>query len=89
MKVVTALSGNISPKQIGVSLYPNPVTGHSLTADFSSKGSLTLFNAQGQLVYEKQNIEGKQVLPIKLKTGFYVAQLRTEKGISVVKVVVE
>jgi hypothetical protein len=29
------------------------------------------------------------VLPIHLKSGFYVAQLKTEKGVSVVKVVVE
>jgi galactose-1-phosphate uridylyltransferase len=40
-------------------------------------------------VFEKQNIEGKQVLPIQLRAGFYVAHLKTEKGISVVKVVVE
>ena len=41
------------------------------------------------MVYEKQNIEGKQVLPIQLRTGFYMAKLRTEMGVSVVKVVVE
>jgi len=89
VQVVTSLPGKLSPKQIGVNLYPNPVTEHSLTADFQTKGSLTLFNAQGQLVFEKQNLEGKNVLPIQLKSGFYVAQLRTEKGVSVVKVVVE
>ncbi len=89
MQIVTAAKGKLSPKQIGVNLYPNPVTDHSLTSDFQTKGSLTLFNAQGQLVFEKQNIEGKQVLPIQLRTGFYMAQLRTEKGVSVVKVVVE
>jgi S-ribosylhomocysteine lyase LuxS involved in autoinducer biosynthesis len=41
------------------------------------------------MVFEKQSIEGKQVLPIQLRTGFYMAQLQTEKGVSVVKVVVE
>ena len=89
VQIVTASKSKLSPKQICVNLYPNPVTEHSLTADFQTKGSLTLFNAQGQQVYEKQNIEGKQVLPIRLRTGFYMAQLRTEKGVSVVKVVVE
>jgi uncharacterized repeat protein (TIGR01451 family) len=89
VQIVTGISGKLSPKQIGVNLYPNPVTEHSLTADFSTKGNLVLFNAQGQLVYEKEDIEGKQVLPVKLKSGFYVAQLKTEKGVSVVKVVVE
>jgi len=43
-----------------------------------------LFNAQGQQVIEKQNIEGKQMLPIHFKSGFYVAQLKTEKGVSAV-----
>ena len=66
-----------------------PVKEHSLTADFNTKGSLILINAQGQLVEKKQNIEGKQVLPIKLRTGFYRAQLRTEKGVAVVKIVLE
>ncbi len=89
VQMVTALPGKLSPKQIGVNLFPNPVTEHSLTADFSTKGNLVLFNAQGQQVFEKQNIEGKQVLPIHLKSGFYVAHLKTEKGVSVVKVVVE
>jgi hypothetical protein len=89
VQIVTGVSGKLSPKQIGVNLYPNPVTEHSLTADFSTKGNLVLFNAQGQQVFEKQNIEGKQVLPVHLKSGFYVAQLKTEKGVSVVKVVVE
>ncbi len=89
VQIINALPGKLSPKQIGVNLYPNPVTAHSLTADFQTKGNLTLFNAQGQLVFEKQNIEGKQVLPIQLRTGFYMAQLRTEKGVSVVKIVVE
>jgi uncharacterized repeat protein (TIGR01451 family) len=89
VQIVTALSGKLSPKQIGVNFYPNPVKEHSLTADFSTKGNLALFNAQGQQVYEKEDIEGKQVLPIYLNSGFYVAQLKTEKGVSVVKVVVE
>jgi hypothetical protein len=87
--VVTGTKENLTPDKIGVNLYPNPVTGQSLTAEFNTKGSLTLFNAQGQLVFEKQNIEGRQVLPIQLKTGFYMAQVRTEKGVSVVKLVVE
>jgi hypothetical protein len=89
VQIVTASKSKLSPKQIGVNIYPNPVTEHSLTADFQTKGSVTLFNAQGQLVYEKINIEGKQVLTIQLRTGFYMAQLRTEKGVSVVKVIVE
>ena len=89
VQVVTGTKENLTPDKIGVNLYPNPVTGQSLTAEFNTKGSLTLFNVQGQLVFEKQNIEGRQVLPIQLKTGFYMAQLRTEKGVSVVKVVVE
>ncbi len=89
VQIVTGIPGQLSPKQIGVNLYPNPVIGKSLTAEFSSKGNLTLFNAQCQLVYEKENIEGKQVLSIQLRTGFYLAQLKTAEGVSVVKVVVE
>lgn len=89
VQIVTALPDNLSPKQIGVSLYPNPVTASFLTADFQIKGSILVYNAQGQAVYENQNVEGKQTLPVLLKTGFYIARLRTGKGASFVKVLVE
>ena len=89
VQIVTALPGKLSPKQLGVNLYPNPVTDNLLTANFSTKGGLALFNAQGTLVYENQSMEAKQVLHIHLKTGFYMAQIRTAKGFSIVKIVVE
>jgi hypothetical protein len=82
---------NIGPKtasQIGVKLYPNPVTQNQLTVDFSNKGNLILFNAKGQIVYQAENLEGVQVLPIRLKTGLYFARMQTEKGSTTDKVVV-
>ncbi len=71
------------------SLYPNPVTQNQLTASFTEKGSLTLFDARGRIVFQKANIQGTETLPVSLKSGFYFATIQTAKGRKSVKVVVE
>jgi len=89
VQVITATTRSLSPNQIGVSLYPNPVTDHQLTVSFREKGSLVLYNVQGRKVLERFKMEGTQTLPITLSPGLYLAHLKTEKGLSVVKVVLE
>jgi uncharacterized repeat protein (TIGR01451 family) len=89
VQVITGTARSLSPNQIGVSLYPNPVTQHQLTVSFREKGSLVLYNVQGRKVLERFKMEGTQTLPIILSPGLYLAHLKTDKGLSVVKVVVE
>ena len=74
--------------QLGVKLYPNPVTQNQLTASFSNPGKLVLYDAQGKVVFSKDKIEGTQTLPLELQSGFYTARIVTAKGSLVHKVLV-
>jgi len=50
---------------------------------------LSLYCAQGQLVYAKDHLLGNQVLPVQLKQGMYVAPINFRAGNWIEKVVVE
>jgi len=87
VQIITSI-GAKTASQIGVKLYPNPVTQNQLTASFDKPGTLILYDAQGRVVYQKERIEGTETLPITLHSGFYMARIRTEKGNSVEKILV-
>ena len=88
VQIVTSAEKQLE-QQLGVKLYPNPVTQNQLTASFTEKGSLTLFDARGRIVFQKANLLGTETLPVSLKSGFYFATIETAKGRKSVKVVVE
>jgi hypothetical protein len=70
-------------------LYPNPVLQNEITANFSIKASLKLYNAQGQEVFEQGNIEGQQKLSLNLKSGIYLARIQTIDGNYTQKIIVK
>lgn len=86
--VVVLTLNALSMKQLGVTLYPNPVTQNQLTVSFSSKGSLTMLNALGQVVYQKENMEGTSILPLRLRSGIYTVRISTQMETATEKVVV-
>jgi|GEM_PF-1727497 len=73
---------------VKVSLYPNPVVNElNLTAKETIK-EVKIFSMNGQLVQDaKFNNNSATVNMSALKTGVYVAQVLTAKGIQTVKVV--
>lgn len=87
VQVVTSMSGRTAAR-IGVQLFPNPVTQRQLYVRFASKGSLILYDSKGQIIVQKENLEGTQRLPVELKAGIYFVLLRTEIGNSTEKIVV-
>lgn len=88
VQIVTSTAKQME-QELGVKLYPNPVTQSRLTASFSDKGSLTLFDARGAIVFRKTGILGIETIPVSLKSGFYFASVETTKGRKSVKLVVE
>lgn len=76
-------------ENLGIKLYPNPVTQNRLTVSFTETGSITLFDAKGQAIYTQSQLIGTEAIPLSLQPGFYYATLRTVKGSQCVKVVVE
>ncbi len=88
VQIVTSTAKQLE-QELGVKLYPNPVTQNRLTASFSDKGSLTLYDARGAIVFRKTGIQGTETIPVSLKSGFYFASIETPMGRKSVKVVVE
>lgn len=76
-------------KRTSVLLYPNPVTQGELTVELSRKGSLSVYNTIGKLVFQRQYIEGKQVIPLGLVPGIYVARIETAAGVAAEKIIVQ
>jgi hypothetical protein len=70
-------------------LYPNPVLQNEITANFSIKASLKIYNAIGQNVFEQANIEGQQKLYLNLKSGIYFANIQTNQGVFTQKIIVK
>ena len=68
-----------------VSIYPNPSGQRSVircTDCEISKGKITLLNGQGQVVYEQDNLFGKEIeLEHSLRSGIYLYQLTDVKGL--------
>lgn len=90
VQVITGLMNqSYLSQETGAKLYPNPVTRGELTAEFSSRGSITLYNSLGQQVYRKTNMEGRQNIPLQLHPGIYIARIETAKGMAAQKIVVQ
>lgn len=74
-----------------ISLSPNPSLGKvQIQIDYLHIQGLTLFNAQGHLVWQDMKpISGSQILDFSfLSPGFYSLQLRTDAGMVVKKLVI-
>jgi len=80
---------SLPPSSNGSWVFPNPVNQNKLTVSFLTKGSLVLYNIQGKKVMENPQIEGTETLSIQLPVGLHLAHMKTEFGISVVKVMAQ
>ena len=62
----------------------------TLITSNAQSGTVLLFNTLGELVYSKQFMNEKTVIDMQeLATGMYILQVRSESGISNVRVVKE
>ncbi len=74
-----------------IQVYPNPVSDMlTLITSNAQSGTILLFNTLGELVFTKQVTTEKTVIDMQqLPTGMYILQVRSESGISNVRVVKE
>jgi hypothetical protein len=75
--VITAEDGLVYPDQeknrqyIGVRLYPNPVTRKTVHFESLFSTDLSVFDAQGRLLFHRSGLKGKQNLEMPMQPGFY------------------
>jgi hypothetical protein len=61
-----------------ISVYPNPFT-NSITVDVVSNSKISVFNNQGQLVYNQSLVNSKNNIDLsELSVGFYTVVIKTE-----------
>ena len=73
--------------QVKVQVYPNPAANQLTISSDETIQDVKIFNVSGQLVQNiKMNSKTSTVNVSALKSGVYIAQIQTEKGIQTVKV---
>lgn len=80
----------------GLTIFPNPNDG-SFSIKFSSAEKnirLSIFNLQGKLLYEKDNVSCNEDCKIDVQlhnigTGFYFLHITTSKGVSTAKIILK
>ncbi len=70
-----------------ISIYPNPTNGECTLLLPSNKGEVTVTNVLGQLILQKQ-VSDKTMNIHLTNSGIYIVSVRTERGVSLRKVVV-
>jgi len=76
-KPAAAEDGLVYPDQeknrqyIGVRLYPNPVTHKTVHFESLFSTDLSVFDAQGRLLFHRSGLKGKQNLEMPMQPGFY------------------
>lgn len=86
---VISSTEKILEKELGIKMYPNPLTQKNLTVSFENLGTISLWDMQGRQVFEKSAILGTNNLKIDLKPGLYIAKLSTAKGQKTIKLLVQ
>ncbi len=84
--VIDTLDEKQLEQELGVRLYPNPAR-NTLTAEFSTSGTLTIYNTQGQLALLRELPEGKHQLPLDFAPGLYWVKVQTKDGVRTQKLV--
>lgn len=60
-----------------IKVYPNPFINHLSVFSKYSKGIISLCDLQGRVLFEKQIVPGKQIIPLAhLTEGFYMLSIR-------------
>jgi hypothetical protein len=93
--VITAEDGLVYPGQgknrqeIGVRLYPNPVTRKTVYFESSFSTDISVFDTQGRFLFGKKGLKGKQNLEMPMQPGFYFLDCENALGKSRQKLMVE
>ena len=69
-------------------IYPNPSHGQFTLVLADDNSDVTIFNAMGQTVMQRDNVSGEQQLSLQGK-GLYFVQVKSEGKVEVMKIVVE
>jgi hypothetical protein len=94
-KPAAAEDGLVYPVQeknrqdIGVRLYPNPVTRKTVYFESSFSTDIRIFDAQGRLLFHRSGLKGKQNLEMPIKPGFYFLDCENALGKSRQKLLLE
>lgn len=74
-----------------ISVFPNPSNGKFILHSEKTDGSVLIYNAEGEKVFEKTN-DGRRVSAIDISTlanGIYFLKIRTNEGAGVKKLIVQ
>jgi len=74
---------------LGIKLFPNPVTENQLNVSFKTPGALIIYDIHGKMVYHKSKINGEETLSLQLKPGIYFAKALTDKGSLIEKILIK
>ncbi len=69
----------IEENNVSFAIYPNPATDY-LTIDITKKSVdfLSIVDISGKLVYQANNLAGKQIIPVQnLNSGIYIVKIQT------------
>ncbi len=74
----------------GINLYPNPSNGMvTITSDFAQVVNVTVFDASGKELIQKDHVSGESIDLTKFESGMYIFKIRTSNGMSSHRVIVE
>lgn len=84
--IITKVETNIG--EIGNAIYPNPCQGQCTLSLAHDDSNITIFNALGQIVMQRNAVSGEQQINLRGK-GLYFVQIQNGEGFEVVKLIVE
>ena len=84
--IITNVGSNVNEKLNAI--YPNPNQGQFTIALADDNCNITIFNALGQTIMQRDNVSGYQQISLQSK-GMYFVQIQSGNGVEIMKMIVE